>query len=87
MSTPQPSSPRSALRGCGPAATQPCGCAGPWPRSVPAASGTAVCKRFWRHDEVAAFFAQRAPKKHALPAAVLEADQKELLTKRETDLR
>jgi predicted DNA-binding transcriptional regulator AlpA len=40
-------------------------------------------KRFWRHDEVAEFFAQRAPKKRALPAAVLEADQDELLTKRE----
>ncbi|MGW2975801.1 helix-turn-helix transcriptional regulator, partial [Streptomyces mirabilis] len=40
-------------------------------------------KRFWRHDEVAAFFAKRAPKKRTLPAAVLEADQDELLTKRE----
>ncbi|WP_369228768.1 hypothetical protein AB5J56_00095 [Streptomyces sp. R21] len=40
-------------------------------------------KRFWHHAEVAAFFAQRAPKKRTLPAAVLEADQDELLTKRE----
>ncbi len=40
-------------------------------------------KRFWRYDEVAAFFAQRAPKKRTLPASVLEADQDELLTKRE----
>ncbi|MEW1648411.1 hypothetical protein [Streptomyces sp. NPDC091219] len=40
-------------------------------------------KRFWHHAEVAAFFAQRAPKKRALPAAVLEADQGEMLTKRE----
>ncbi|KOV73248.1 hypothetical protein ADL00_04650 [Streptomyces sp. AS58] len=40
-------------------------------------------KRFWRHDQVAQFFAQRAPKKRALPAAVLDADPNELLTKRE----
>ncbi|MFM9499746.1 hypothetical protein ACKI1Q_39930 [Streptomyces galilaeus] len=40
-------------------------------------------KRFWRHDEVTEFFAKRAPKKRTLPAAVLEADQDELLTKRE----
>ncbi|MCX5251933.1 hypothetical protein OG895_43585 [Streptomyces sp. NBC_00201] len=49
----------------------------------PAVAHTEGRKRFWRHDEVAAFFAQRAPKKRALPAAVLEADQDELLTKRE----
>ncbi|MFE5819999.1 hypothetical protein ACFQ6S_42200 [Streptomyces sp. NPDC056479] len=40
-------------------------------------------KRFWRHDQVAEFFAQRAPAKRKLPAAVLKADQDELLTKRE----
>ncbi|MFI1176821.1 hypothetical protein [Streptomyces melanogenes] len=40
-------------------------------------------KQFWRHAEVAAFFAQRVPKKRSLSAAVLEADQDELLTKRE----
>ncbi|MFJ2876579.1 MULTISPECIES: helix-turn-helix transcriptional regulator [unclassified Streptomyces] len=40
-------------------------------------------KRFWRYDEVAQFFALRAPKKRTLPASVLEADQDELLTKRE----
>ncbi|MGW2802445.1 helix-turn-helix transcriptional regulator [Streptomyces sp. NPDC001269] len=49
----------------------------------PAVAHTEGRKRFWRHDQVAAFFAQRAPKKRALPAAVLEADQDELLTKRE----
>ncbi|MFC8520473.1 hypothetical protein [Streptomyces sp. NPDC057257] len=49
----------------------------------PAVARTEGRKRFWRHDEVAAFFAQRVPKKRALPAAVLEADQDELLTKRE----
>ncbi|OIJ99012.1 hypothetical protein BIV25_10925 [Streptomyces sp. MUSC 14] len=49
----------------------------------PAVAHTEGRKRFWRHDEVAAFFAQRAPKKRALPTAVLEADQDELLTKRE----
>ncbi|WP_406436471.1 hypothetical protein OHB14_62305 [Streptomyces sp. NBC_01613] len=49
----------------------------------PAVARTEGRKRFWRHDEVAAFFAQRAPKKRSLPAAVLEADQDELLTKRE----
>jgi predicted DNA-binding transcriptional regulator AlpA len=49
----------------------------------PAVAHTEGRKRFWRHDEVAAFFEQRAPKKRALPAAVLEADQDELLTKRE----
>lgn len=49
----------------------------------PAVARTEGRKRFWRHDEVAAFFAQRAPKKRTLPAAVLEADQDELLTKRE----
>lgn len=40
-------------------------------------------KQFRRYDEVAAFFAKRAPRKRTLPAAVLEADQDELLTKRE----
>jgi hypothetical protein len=35
----------------------------------PAVAHTEGRKRFWRHDEVAAFFAQRAPKKRALPAA------------------
>jgi predicted DNA-binding transcriptional regulator AlpA len=40
-------------------------------------------KRYWRHDQVAAFFAQRVPKKRTLPAAVLEADPDELLSKRE----
>ncbi|MGW1107923.1 helix-turn-helix transcriptional regulator [Streptomyces sp. NPDC002540] len=40
-------------------------------------------KRFWRHDQIAQFFAQRAPKKRTLPAAVLEADQDELLSKPE----
>ncbi|MGY1583924.1 helix-turn-helix transcriptional regulator [Streptomyces sp. MN13] len=49
----------------------------------PAVAHTEGRKRFWRYDEVAAFFAQRAPKKRMLPAAVLEADQDELLTKRE----
>jgi predicted DNA-binding transcriptional regulator AlpA len=49
----------------------------------PAVAHTEGRKRFWRHDEVARFFAQRAPKKRTLPAAVLEADQDELLTKRE----
>ncbi|MGB9998428.1 helix-turn-helix transcriptional regulator [Streptomyces pseudogriseolus] len=49
----------------------------------PAVAHTEGRKRFWRYDEVAAFFAQRAPKKRTLPAAVLEADQDELLTKRE----
>ncbi|MBL1110493.1 hypothetical protein JK361_39135 [Streptomyces sp. 5-8] len=49
----------------------------------PAVAHTEGRKRFWRHAEVAAFFAQRAPKKRALPTAVLEADQDELLTKRE----
>ncbi|MFG2950470.1 helix-turn-helix transcriptional regulator [Streptomyces adustus] len=49
----------------------------------PAVAHTEGRKRFWRHDEVAAFFAQRVPKKRALPTAVLEADQDELLTKRE----
>ncbi|MGW3099855.1 helix-turn-helix transcriptional regulator [Streptomyces sp. NPDC001102] len=49
----------------------------------PAVAHTEGRKRFWRHAEVAAFFAQRAPKKRALPAAVLDADQDELLTKRE----
>ncbi|MFJ8275651.1 hypothetical protein ACIQ8G_36200, partial [Streptomyces sp. NPDC094154] len=49
----------------------------------PAVAHTEGRKRFWRHDEVAAFFAKRAPKKRTLPAAVLEADQDELLTKRE----
>ncbi|MGX1545152.1 helix-turn-helix transcriptional regulator [Streptomyces adustus] len=49
----------------------------------PALAHTEGRKRFWRHAEVAAFFAQRAPKKRTLPAAVLEADQEELLTKRE----
>ncbi|MFE0678668.1 helix-turn-helix transcriptional regulator [Streptomyces sp. NPDC058867] len=49
----------------------------------PAVAHTQGRKRFWRHDEVAAFFAQRAPKQRVLPAAVLEADPDELLTKRE----
>ncbi|MGV9248110.1 helix-turn-helix transcriptional regulator [Streptomyces sp. NPDC003710] len=49
----------------------------------PAAARTEGRKRLWRHDEIAAFFAQRAPKKRTLPAAVIEADQDELLTKRE----
>ncbi|WP_043687440.1 hypothetical protein [Streptomyces xylophagus] len=49
----------------------------------PAVAHTEGRKRFWRHAEVAAFFAQRAPKKRTLPAAVLDADQDELLTKRE----
>jgi predicted DNA-binding transcriptional regulator AlpA len=49
----------------------------------PAVAHSEGRKRFWRYDEVAAFFAQRAPKKRMLPAAVLEADQDELLTKRE----
>lgn len=49
----------------------------------PAVAHTEGRKRFWRYEEVAAFFAQRAPKKRTLPAAVLEADQDELLTKRE----
>ncbi|WP_406723397.1 hypothetical protein WJ438_00110 [Streptomyces sp. GD-15H] len=49
----------------------------------PAVAHTEGRKRFWPHDEVAAFFAKRAPKKRTLPAAVLEADQDELLTKRE----
>ena len=49
----------------------------------PAVAHTEGRKRFWHHNEVAAFFAQRAPKKRTLPAAVLEADQDELLTKRE----
>ncbi|MDV9169813.1 hypothetical protein R6V09_06640 [Streptomyces sp. W16] len=49
----------------------------------PSVARTEGRKRFWRHDEVAAFFAQRAPKKRTLPAAVLDADQDELLTKRE----
>ncbi|MEU7967345.1 hypothetical protein AB0D09_28360 [Streptomyces sp. NPDC049097] len=49
----------------------------------PAVAHTEGRKRFWRHNEVAAFFAQRAPKQRSLPAAVLEADQDELLTKRE----
>ncbi|KMS74259.1 hypothetical protein ACM01_15250 [Streptomyces viridochromogenes] len=40
-------------------------------------------KRFWRYDLVAEFFARRAPKQRTLPAAVLEADQDELLTKPE----
>ncbi|MCX4617927.1 hypothetical protein [Streptomyces mirabilis] len=49
----------------------------------PAVAHTEGRKRFWRHDQVADFFAQRAPKKRMLPTAVLEADQDELLTKRE----
>lgn len=49
----------------------------------PAVAHTEGRKRFWRYDDVAAFFAQRAPKKRTLPAAVHEADQDELLTKRE----
>ncbi|MFF7987826.1 hypothetical protein ACFZDK_53875 [Streptomyces sp. NPDC007901] len=49
----------------------------------PAVAHTEGRKQFWRYNEVAAFFAQRAPKKRALPAAVLEADQDELLTKRQ----
>ncbi|MEU1264572.1 hypothetical protein ABZ473_21255 [Streptomyces cellulosae] len=49
----------------------------------PAVAHTEGRKRFWRYDEVAAFFAKRAPKKRTLPAPVLEADQDELLTKRE----
>ncbi|WP_331763510.1 hypothetical protein [Streptomyces anthocyanicus] len=49
----------------------------------PAVAHTEGRKRFWRYDEVAAFFSNRAPKKRTLPAAVLEADQDELLTKRE----
>ncbi|MER5200047.1 helix-turn-helix transcriptional regulator [Streptomyces sp. NPDC002755] len=49
----------------------------------PAVAHTEGRKRFWRHDEVAAFFAERTPKKRTLPAAVLDADQDELLTKRE----
>ncbi|MFG3064435.1 helix-turn-helix transcriptional regulator [Streptomyces sp. NPDC048231] len=49
----------------------------------PAVAHTEGRKRFWRHSEVAAFFAQRAPKQRALPAAVLGADRDELLTKRE----
>ncbi|CAM5598704.1 hypothetical protein STENM36S_05051 [Streptomyces tendae] len=49
----------------------------------PAVAHTEGRKRFWRYNEVAAFFTQRAPKKRTLPAAVLEADQDELLTKRE----
>ncbi|WP_406347003.1 hypothetical protein [Streptomyces sp. NBC_00648] len=49
----------------------------------PAVAHTEGRKRFWRHHEVTAFFAQRAPKKRTLPAAVLKADQDELLTKRE----
>ncbi|MFF6969327.1 hypothetical protein ACFY9G_38890 [Streptomyces anthocyanicus] len=49
----------------------------------PAVAHTEGRKRFWRYDEVAAFFTQRAPKKRTLPAAVLEADQDELLTKLE----
>ncbi|MER5402625.1 hypothetical protein [Streptomyces sp. NPDC002599] len=49
----------------------------------PAVAHTEGRKRFWPHTEVAAFFAQRAPKKRVLPAAVLDADQDELLTKRE----
>ncbi|WP_231157093.1 AlpA family transcriptional regulator [Streptomyces sp. CNZ748] len=49
----------------------------------PAVAHTEGRKRFWRYDEVAAFFAKRAPKKRTLPASVLEADQDELLTKRE----
>lgn len=50
---------------------------------LPAVAHTEGRKRFWRHHEVTAFFAQRAPKKRTLPAAVLKADQDELLTKRE----
>ncbi|MGX1915312.1 helix-turn-helix transcriptional regulator [Streptomyces phaeochromogenes] len=50
-----------------------------FPRVVP----TEGRKRFWRYDQVAAFFAKRAPKQRTLPAAVLEADQGELLSKRE----
>ncbi|MFE2533676.1 helix-turn-helix transcriptional regulator [Streptomyces sp. NPDC059371] len=49
----------------------------------PAVAHTEGRKRFWRYAEVEAFFARRAPKKRALPAAVLDADQDELLTKRE----
>ncbi|WP_338704354.1 hypothetical protein V2W30_41280 (plasmid) [Streptomyces sp. Q6] len=40
-------------------------------------------KKFWEHDKVAAFFAHRAKPARTLPASVLEADQDELLTKRE----
>jgi predicted DNA-binding transcriptional regulator AlpA len=49
----------------------------------PAVAHTEGRKRFWHHAEVTEFFAQRAPKKRALPAAVLDTDQDELLTKRE----
>ncbi|MFD9441877.1 hypothetical protein ACFWBR_27505 [Streptomyces sp. NPDC060006] len=40
-------------------------------------------KQYRRHDQVIAFFAARAPKQRTLPAGVLEADQDELLSKRE----
>ncbi|MER5951195.1 hypothetical protein ABT127_34675 [Streptomyces sp. NPDC001904] len=40
-------------------------------------------KKFWEHDKVAAFFAARTKPQRTLPASVLEADQDELLTKKE----
>jgi predicted DNA-binding transcriptional regulator AlpA len=40
-------------------------------------------RQYRNYDQVAEFFARRAPKKRELPASVLEADQDELLTKRE----
>ncbi|MFD7205905.1 helix-turn-helix transcriptional regulator [Streptomyces sp. NPDC059893] len=49
----------------------------------PPAHHTEGRKKFWEHDKVAAFFAGRSKPRRALPASVLEADQDELLTKRE----
>lgn len=49
----------------------------------PAVVHTEGRKQYRRHDQVAAFFAARAPKKRTLPAAVLKADRDELLNKRE----
>ncbi|MEU5894475.1 hypothetical protein ABZ835_48095 [Streptomyces sp. NPDC047461] len=40
-------------------------------------------KQYRSYDQVAAFFAARAPKRRTLPASVLEADRDELLSKRE----
>ncbi|MFE2991425.1 helix-turn-helix transcriptional regulator [Streptomyces sp. NPDC059262] len=49
----------------------------------PPAHRTEGRKKFWEHAKVAAFFAGRSKPRRTLPASVLEADQDELLTKRE----
>ncbi|MFC4612904.1 hypothetical protein ACFO9E_34940 [Streptomyces maoxianensis] len=49
----------------------------------PSVARTTGRKRFWRHDQVAAFFAERATRQRKLSAAVLESDQDELLGKAE----